>query len=49
MNRDSIIDVLQSTDDEAPFFVPEMSKKVPKDNNQYQVTLIFDDHLSGIP
>jgi hypothetical protein len=46
MNRDSIIDVLQSTDTEPPFFVVDMSKKVQKDNGQYQVTLIFDDHLS---
>jgi hypothetical protein len=46
MNRDSIIDVLESTDNESPFFVAEMSKKVQKDNGQYQVTLIFDDHLS---
>jgi hypothetical protein len=29
--------------------VAEMSKKVQKDNGQYQVTLIFDDHLSWIP
>ena len=49
MNRDSITDVLQSSDNEAPFFVAEMSKKVKKDNGQYQVTLIFDDHLSWIP
>ena len=49
MNRDSIIDVLESSDNEPPFFVPEMSKKLQKDNGQYQVTLIFDDHLSGIP
>jgi hypothetical protein len=45
MNRDSIIDVLESSDNEPPFFVAEMSKKVQKDG-QYQVTLIFDDHLS---
>ena len=48
MNRDSIIDVLESSDNEPPFFVAEMSKKVQKDG-QYQITLIFDDHLSWIP
>ena len=49
MNRASIVDVLQSTDSEPPFFVADMSKKTQKENGQYQVTLIFDDHLSGIP
>jgi hypothetical protein len=46
MNNASIVDVLQSTDSESPYFVAEMSKKVQKDNGEYQVTLIFDDHLS---
>ena len=49
MNNDSIIDVLQSTDDEAPFIVYEQSKKQAKDDGNYQISLIFDDHLSWIP
>ena len=49
MNSDSIIDVLESTDDEPPYIVIDQSKKQKKDDGSYQVTLIFDDHLSWIP
>ena len=49
MNNASIIDVLESTDDEPPFLVLEQSKKQQKDGNNYQVSLVFDDHLSWIP
>ena len=49
MNNASIIDVLQSNDDEPPYLVVEQSKKQQKDDGKYQITLIFDDHLSGIP
>jgi len=49
MNNASIIDVLQSNDDESPYLVIEQSKKQQKENGKYQITLIFDDHLSGIP
>jgi hypothetical protein len=46
MNNARIIDVLESTDDEPPFLVLEQSKKQQKDGNNYQVSLVFDDHLS---
>ena len=49
MNRASIIDVLQSTDDEPPFIVFEQSRKQSLWNGKYQINLIFDDHLSWIP
>ena len=49
MNNARIIDVLESTDDEPPFLVLEQSKKQQKDGNNYQVSLVFDDHLSWIP
>jgi len=48
-NRDSITDVLQLEDKDPPFLVKEQSKKQLKENWEYQITLIFDDHLSWIP
>jgi hypothetical protein len=49
MNNASITDVLELNDTEPPYLVTEQSKKQSKDNNQYQITLVFDDHLSWIP
>ena len=49
MNNASIIDVLQTTDDEPPFIVFEQSRKQSVWDSKYQVSLIFDDHLSWIP
>ena len=47
-NNASITDVLESADTEPPYFVADQSKKQSTDGSNYQVTLIFDDHLSGI-
>lgn len=49
INVDSIVDVLQLEDIQAPYMVKEQSKKQAKDDGSYQITLIFDDELSGIP
>lgn len=49
MNLDSIVDVLEADDKEPPYLVKDQSKKEHKDGWKYQVTLIFDDTLSGIP
>jgi hypothetical protein len=46
MNNASITDVLELNDTEPPYLVTEQSKKENKDDNQYQITLVFDDHLS---
>ena len=49
MNTASIVDVLETDDKEPPFLSLEYSKKQQKDEWKYDVTLVFDDHLSGIP
>lgn len=49
MNTASIVDVLESEDTEPPFLSQEYSKKQLKDWWKYDITLVFDDHLSGIP
>jgi len=49
MNSASITDVLELSDTEPPYIVTEQSKKQSNGDNQYQVTLVFDDHLSWIP
>jgi len=49
MNSASITDVLESTDAEPPFFVANQSKKEENEDWSYQITAVFDDHLSGIP
>ena len=49
MNSASITDVLESADSEPPFFVAAQSKKEVNDDWSYQITAIFDDHLSWIP
>lgn len=49
INSASITDVLESTDEEPPYLVTEQSKKQETEDWQYQITLVFDDHLSGIP
>ena len=49
MNTASIVDVLETDDKEPPFLSLEYSKKQQKDEWKYEVTLVFDDHLSGIP
>ena len=49
MNNDTIVDVLESNDDEPPYLVIDQSKKQEKEDWQYKVTLVFDDRLSGIP
>jgi len=49
INMDSIIDVLQLEDIQAPYLVKEQSKKQANSDWSYQITLIFDDELSGIP
>ena len=49
MNNASIVDVLESTDDEPPYLDMNQSKKQEKEDWQYKVTLVFDDRLSGIP
>ena len=49
MNSASITDVLELNDVEPPYLVVGQSKKQQKDDGQYQITLVFDDHLSWIP
>ena len=49
MNSASINDVLQSDDTEPPYLAVDQSKKQDKWDWQYQITLVFDDHLSWIP
>ena len=49
MNNASITDVLEATDNEAPYLVKEQSKKQDNWDWQYKVTLVFDDRLSWIP
>ena len=49
MNNASIVDVLEASDSEAPYLVIEQSKKQDKWDGEYEITLIFDDRLSGIP
>ena len=47
-NNASIVDVLEANDTEPPYFVADQSKKQPTDWTNYQVSLVFDDHLSWI-
>ncbi len=49
MNNASIVDVLQLEDNEPPYLVSDQIKKQDKWNWQYQITFVFDDHLSWIP
>lgn len=49
MNNASIVDVLEASDNEAPYLVVEQSRKQDKWDGEYEITLIFDDRLSGIP
>ena len=49
MNSASITDTLESADTEPPFFVASQSKKEEFEDWSYQITAVFDDHLSGIP
>lgn len=49
MNTASIVSTLESTDSESPYLVKEQSNKQPKEDGKYQITLVFDDHLSWIP
>lgn len=49
MNSASITDVLEWNDNEPPYLVTQQSKKQEIWEWEYQITLVFDDHLSWIP
>ena len=49
MNSDSITDVLEASDNEPPYLVTQQSKKQEIWEWEYQITLVFDDHLSWVP
>ena len=48
INNASINITLEATDTEPPFFVPWASERLQTEDGKYQITLTFDDHLSGI-
>ena len=48
MNNASINVTIESSDTEPPFFVPWASERLQTEDGKNQITLTFDDHLSGI-
>ena len=48
-NNASITDLLEANDTEPPYIVFDQSSKQRQSNGEYQISLLFDDHLSWIP
>jgi hypothetical protein len=46
MNNTSITDVLEAEDNEPPYLVKELSKKLDNGDGSFKINLVFDDTLS---